>query len=67
MAIQCPDPFSILLKKEGYICYEKYYHQGQWCYVFQRDPWDNEIVIRIGLSNQKFNEYCASGNVERIR
>lgn len=61
--VACNDKFAEVLRQMDYQCYEKYYQHGQWCYVFQRDPWEAQIVIRTGKFNDKFEQYCQVGDV----
>ena len=65
-SIKCPDPFAQVLEKLGYFCNWIEYRNGQSCYLFERDPWESEIVIRVGTHNQGFSDYCQSGNIESI-
>ena len=59
----CRDRMAAQLEKEGYECIEMYTQHGQRCWVYQRDPWDAEVVIRLGEYNPKFGDYCQTGDV----
>jgi hypothetical protein len=62
----CNDKFAPVLRAMGYECYQHYFQHNQKCYVFQRDPWEAEIVIRSGQFDDGWHDYCASGNTEPL-
>jgi hypothetical protein len=62
----CNDKFAPVLRAMGYECYEIYFKHGQKCYVFQRDPWEAEIVIRTGQYSDRYADYCQTGNIEPL-
>ena len=52
------------LEVGNFTCEEIRYQGGQRQYVFKRDPWDGfEVIIAVGDFNDKFNEYCETGDV----
>jgi hypothetical protein len=44
--VECPDRITPVLNAMGYFCVSCHQHDSQDHYVFQRDPWESEIVIR---------------------
>jgi hypothetical protein len=65
-SLKCPDKMAPVLKKMGYCCIEIYWQHGQACYVFERDPWEAQVVLRVGQYNGRFAEYCETGNTEPL-
>ena len=63
-SIKCPDPIAQVLEKLGYFCNSIEYRNDQSCYLFERDPWEAQISVRVGTHNQGFNDYCRDGNIE---
>jgi hypothetical protein len=64
--LPCPDKMAPVLEKMGYCCIEMYWQHAQTCYVFERDPWESQIVLRVGEFNNKFSDYCETGNTEPL-
>lgn len=68
----CTDPMADILINLGYWCSETYRQHGQICYVFELCPFSTDssdraqVVIRAGKFNNKFAEYCETGNTEDL-
>lgn len=62
----CPKVVEAL-EAGDFTCEEIRYQGGQRQYVFKRDLWDAfEVIVSVGDRNDKFADYCLSGNVEAI-
>jgi hypothetical protein len=44
--VECPDRLATVFNGMGYFCVSSYNEDAHTHYVFQRDPWESEIVIR---------------------
>ena len=44
--VECPDRLATVLNGMGYFCVSSHRQDCHTDYVFQRDPWEAEIVIR---------------------
>lgn len=62
----CRDRIARLLEGQGYECLEYYVSRGQQCWVYQRDPWEAQVIIAVGDRNDKFADYCQTGNTEAV-
>lgn len=62
----CRDRLASYLETEGYQAIEYYVSRGQKCWVYQRDLWEAEVIVAVGQRNDRYEEYCLSGNVEAI-
>lgn len=65
-AIECPDPIAQVLEAMGYCCNTIECRNGQSCYLFERDPWEAQISVRLGTHNQGYSDYCQAGDCEPI-
>jgi hypothetical protein len=65
-SLRCPDKMAPVLEKMGYCCIEIYRQHCQICYVFERDPWESQIAIRIGQFSDTYADYCQTGNIENV-
>ena len=65
-SLKCPDRMAPVLEKMGYCCIEIYWQHAQTCYVFERDPWESQIVVRVGQFSDTYIDYCQTGNIEDI-
>jgi hypothetical protein len=61
---RCPYPIAEKLTQLGYSCHTKYWQNGQTCWVFQRDPWEPQVTVQAGEFNNRFAEYCETGNTD---
>ena len=64
--IECPDKIAPVLEKMGYCCVSIEYRNAQECFVFERDPWESQIVVRVGQYSNGYSDYCETGNCEPI-
>jgi len=57
--VECPDRLTPVLNAMGYFCVSSYQQDCLIHYIFQRDPWESEIVIRAKkIPTQSIQEIC---------